>query len=101
MSTIERRLNKLEEIRNRNDVGDEVDKLFEKMGTSRAAMLADFGSLWKFRDWLVARSAAADHQAGVPIAVLHRKWQGDSTVSVKWDAILDRYEALQTAAPGA
>ena len=63
MSTIERRLNKLEEIRNRNDVGDEVDKLFEKMGTSRAAMLADFGSLWKFRDWLVARSAAADHQA--------------------------------------
>jgi hypothetical protein len=26
MSTIERRLNKLEEIRDRNDVGNEVDK---------------------------------------------------------------------------
>ncbi|MEF8766696.1 MAG: hypothetical protein ABTS16_01930 [Candidatus Accumulibacter phosphatis] len=98
MSTIERRLNKLEEIRNRNDVGDEVDKLFEKMGTSRAAMLADFGSLWKFRDWLVARSAAADHQAGVPIAAHPRQWQGDCAISAKWDAILDHADALQSAA---
>ncbi len=98
MSTIERRLNKLEEIRGSNDVGREVDNALEKMGTSRAAMLADFGTLAKFRDWLAARIAATDHQAGVPIAAPHRKWQGDRAVSVKWNAILDQYEALQTAA---
>ena len=97
MSTpIERRLNKLEKI-SRNDVGNEVDNVLEKMGTSRAAMLADFGTLTKFRDWLTARIAATDHQAGVPIAVHPRKWQGDSAVSVKWNAILDQYEALQSA----
>ena len=101
MSTpIERRLNKLEKI-SRNDVGNEVDNVLEKMGTSRAAMLADFGTLAKFRDWLAARIAATDHQAGVPIAAHHRKWQGDSEVSVKWDAILDQYEELQTADTGA
>jgi hypothetical protein len=72
MSTIERRLNKLEEIRDRNDVGSEVDNALEKMGTSRAAMLADFGSLTAFRDWLAARIAATDHQAGVPIAALSK-----------------------------
>jgi hypothetical protein len=68
------------------------------MGTSRAAMLADFGTLSAFRDWLTARSAATDHQAGVLIAAHHRKWQGDSAVSVKWNAILDQCEVLQTAA---
>ena len=98
MSTIERRLNKLEEIRDRSDVGRDVDNALEKMGTSRAAMLADFGTLTAFRDWLAARSAATDHQAGVPIASHYRKWQGDSAVSAKWNAILDQHEALQSAA---
>ena len=75
MSTpIERRLNKLEEIRNRNEVGSEVDIALERRGTSRAAVLADFGTLSAFRDWLTARSAATDHQAGVPIAAHQRKW---------------------------
>lgn len=100
MSTIERRLNKLEG-RGSNDVGREVDNALEKMGTSRAAMLADFGTLTAFRDWLAARIAATDQQAGVPIAANHRKWQGDSAVSAKWNAILDQYEALQTADTGA
>jgi len=95
---MERRLNKLEEIRDRNDVGTEVDRFFEKAGTSRDALLADFGTLTAFRDWLTARSAATDHQAGVLIVAHHRQWQGDSAVSVKWNAILDQYEALQTAA---
>ncbi len=98
MSTIERRLNTLEGIRGSNNLGKEVDNVLEKMGTSRAAMLADFGTLTAFRDWLTARSAATDHQAGVLIAAHHRKWQGDSAVSVKWNAILDQYEALQSAA---
>ena len=98
MSTIERRLNRLEGIRGSNDVGREVDNALEKMGTSRAALLADFGSLTAFRDWLKARIAAADHQDEAPIASHHRQWQGDSAVSVKWNAILDQYEALQTAA---
>ena len=102
MSTpIERRLNKLEEIRDRNDVGTEVDRFLEKAGTSRAALLADFGSLIAFRDWLKARIAATGHQAGVPIGAHHRQWKGDSAVSVKWNAILDQYEALQTADTGA
>ncbi|MER2515740.1 MAG: hypothetical protein ABTR92_04910 [Candidatus Accumulibacter phosphatis] len=101
MSTIQRRLNKLEGNRDRNDVGREVDNALEKMGTSRAAMLADFGTLTAFRDWLATRSAATDHQAGVPISAHHRKWQGDSAVSVKWDSIFDQHEALQTADTGA
>lgn len=96
MSTpIERRLNKLEEIRDRNDVGNEVDSSFERMGTSRAEMLADFGSLAAFRDWLAARIAATDHQAGVPIATHYRQRQFHCAISAKWDAILDQYEALQ------
>ena len=90
MSTIERRLNKLEGNRDRNDVGREVDNALEKMGTSRADMLADFGTLTAFRDWLAAPSAATDHPAGVP-----------QPISAKWDAILDQHEALQTAASGA
>lgn len=104
MSTpIERRLNKLEETRNRNDVGSEVDRFLEKAGTSRAAVLADFGSLVAFRNWLAGGIAATEHQAGVqqPTAAHHRKWQGDGAISAKWDAILDQHKALQTAAPGA
>jgi hypothetical protein len=47
----------------------------EKLGTSRAAMLADFGSLSAFRDWLAGRIAATDRQAGVPIATKqYREW---------------------------
>jgi len=56
-------------------------------------LLADFGSLIAFRDWLKARIAAADHQA--------EKWQGDCAISAKWDAILDHADALQSAASGA
>jgi hypothetical protein len=99
MSTaLERRMSKLEEIRDRNDIGKEVDISLEKMGTSRAAMLADFGSLSAFRDWLAGRIAATDRQAGVPIASNYRQWQGDCAVSAKWDAIFKRHEALPTAA---
>ncbi len=104
MSTsIERRLNKLEEIRDRNNAGsDGVDVLLKKMGTSSAAMLADFGSLVAFRNWLAGETAATDHQEGTqPTDSRHRKWQGDSAVSAKWAAILDQYDALRTAAPGA
>ena len=101
MRAIERRLNKLEEIRDRNDVGREVDNALEKMGTSRVVLLADFGTLTAFRNWLAARIAATDHQTGVPIAVHHRTWQGDGAISAKWDAILDQHKALQTAASGA
>ncbi len=63
-------------------------------------MLADFGSLSAFRDWLAARIAATDDQAGVQPATSsnYRQWQGDCAVSAKWDAILDQYEALQAAA---
>ena len=87
MSTsIERRLNKLEEIRDRNNVGCEVDISLERMGTSRAEMLADFGSLVAFRNWLVTD---------------HREWRGDPDISTKWAAIFERHEALQTAGPGA
>jgi len=64
------RLSKLEEIRGRNDEGSDVDMSLEKMGTSRAAMLADFGSLTAFRNWLAARIAATNYQAGAPVASL-------------------------------
>jgi hypothetical protein len=66
-------------------------------------MLADFGSLFAFRDWLVARMAAEEHPAGVQpsIAVPHREWPIDRAVSAKWDARLDRYEALRPADTGA
>ncbi len=101
MSTIERRLNKLEVIRSRNEVGSEVDIALEKMGTSRAAMLADFGTLTAFRDWLIAGRTAPDHQAEVSIVPHYRKWQGDCAISAKWNAIFDQHDALQTAASGA
>jgi hypothetical protein len=102
MSTpIERRLSKLEEIWDRNGVGSDVDMSLARMGTSRAEMLADFGSLSAFRDWLAARIAGTDHPSGVATSSNYRQWQGDGAVSAKWDAILDRHAALQTAAPGA
>jgi len=96
-----RRLSKLEEIWDRNGVGSDVDMSLEKMGTSRAAMLVDFGSLTAFRNWLAARIAATNHQAGVrqTTSSNYRQWQGDGAVSEKWDAIFERQEALQNEHP--
>jgi hypothetical protein len=94
-AALNKRLSKVEEISARSEIGTEVDRSLEKLGTSRAAMLADFGSLSAFRDWLAGRIAATDRQAGVPIAENYRQWQGDCAVSAKWDAIFDRHEVLQ------
>jgi hypothetical protein len=94
-AALNKRLSKVEEISARREIGTEVDRSLEKLGTSRAAMLADFGSLSAFRDWLAGRIAATDRQAGVPIAEHYREWHGDGAVSAKWDAILDRHELLQ------
>jgi hypothetical protein len=91
-AALNKRLSKVEQISARSEIGTEVDRSLEKMGTSRAAMLADFGSLSAFRDWLAERGAA---QAGVQIASNYRKWQGDCAISAKWDAIFDRHEVLQ------
>ena len=103
MRPIERRLNKLEEIRDRSDIGKEVDISLEKMGTSRAEVLADFGSLAAFRDWLAVPIAATDRQDKVrqTTSSNHRQWQGDRAVSAKWNAIFERHETRQTAAPAA
>ena len=84
---LERRLSKLEEIRERNGVGSDVDISLKKMGTSRTEMLADFGSLVAFRDEVQQTTSSN-----------YRQWQGDGAVSAKWDAILQRHEALPTAA---
>jgi len=103
VNRLQRRLSKLEKLRNRNDDEREVDIELERMGTSRAALLADFGSLIAFRDWLDARMAAEELPAGVrpSITAPHRKRPIDPEVSAKWDAILDRYEALPPADTGA
>ena len=103
MNGLQRRLSKLEEIRNPSDMEKEVDIELERMGTSRAALLAEFGSLCAFRDWLAVRMATEEHPAGVQpsIAAPHRKRPIDPAVSAKWNAILDRYEALQPADTGA
>ncbi len=85
-AALNRRLSKVEEISARGEIGTEVDRSLEKMGTSRAAMLADFGSLSAFRDWLVTDRP---------------EWRGDPDIYAKWDAIFERHEALQTAGPGA
>ncbi len=98
MSTaLERRMAKLEEVRDRNDVGSEVDISLERMGTSRATLLADFGSLPAFRDWLASRIAATDYQAGVQRSTFsnYRPWQGDGAVSGKWGALLEQHEVRQ------
>ena len=55
MSPLERRLTKLEQYRQSDDVEWELDRLLEKAGTSRAAVMAEFGSLWAYRDWLEAQ----------------------------------------------
>jgi len=97
---LERRLSRLEEVRDRNDVGREADISLKKKGTSRTEMLADFGSLVAFRDWLAGRIAATDRRDEVQQTTSsnYRQWQGDGTVSAKWGAILERREALETAA---
>ena len=55
MSPLERRLTKLEQYRQSNDAGSELDRLLEKAGTSRAAVMDEFGSLLAYRDWLLAQ----------------------------------------------
>ncbi|MEF8728329.1 MAG: hypothetical protein V5B34_08980 [Accumulibacter sp.] len=102
-AALNKRLSKLEEISARSEIGTEVDRCLEKMGTSRAAMLADVGSLSAFRDWGAGRIAATDRQDKVQRSTSsnYRQWQGDGAVSAKWDAILERHEALQTGAPPA
>jgi len=99
-AALNKRLSKVEEISARSDIGIEVDRSLENMGTSRAAMLADFGSLTAFRNWLAGRIAAADRQGEVQHTTTsnYRQWQGDGAVSAKWDAIFERRGALPTAA---
>ena len=63
MSLLQRRLTKLEQYRRSNDVGWELDRAFERAGTTRAAVMAEFGSLWAYRDWLVAQDRASDGRA--------------------------------------
>jgi hypothetical protein len=96
-AALNKRLSKVEEISARREIGTEVDRSLEKLGTSRAAMLADFGSLSAFRDWLAGRIAATDRQNEVQHTTTsnYRQWQGDGAISAKWDAIFDRHEVLQ------
>jgi len=103
IAALNKRLSKLEEISARGEIGTEVDRSLEKMGTSRTEMLADFGSLVAFRDWLAGRTSATDRQGDVrqTTSSNYRQWQGDGAVSAKWDAIVERHEALQTGAPPA
>jgi len=98
IAALNKRLSRVEEISARREVGTELDRSLPNMGTSRAELLADFGSLSEFRDWLAARAAA---QAGVPIVSNDRQWQGDGAVSAKGDAILEPHGARETAAPAA
>jgi hypothetical protein len=55
VSPLECRLTKLEQYRLSNDAGSKLDRLLEKAGTSRAAVMDDFGSLLAYRDWLLAQ----------------------------------------------
>ena len=63
MSPLKHRLTKLEQYRQSNDVGWELDRAFEKAGTTREAVMAEFGSLWAYRDWLAAQDLATDGRA--------------------------------------
>ncbi|MBK7676960.1 MAG: hypothetical protein IPJ27_20615 [Candidatus Accumulibacter sp.] len=57
MTTLQqKRLAKLEESQRRRDVCWDLDRLFAQAGTSRAAILAEHGTLWAFRDWLDAQA---------------------------------------------
>ena len=55
---------KLEQHRPRNDVGWELDQLLEKAGTSRAAVMAEYGGLHAFRDCLEAQGQASTASVG-------------------------------------
>ncbi|EXI77138.1 MAG: hypothetical protein AW10_03979 [Candidatus Accumulibacter appositus] len=59
MSPLQRRLTKLEQHRQCNDVRCKLDWLLEKAGTSRAAVMAEYGSLHAFRDCLEAQGQAS------------------------------------------
>ena len=60
MSPLQRRLTKLEQHRPRNGEGWELDRLLEKAGSSRAAVMAEFGSLRAYRDCLEAQGQASN-----------------------------------------
>ena len=60
MSPLERRLTKLEQFRQSNNAGWELDRLLEKAGTSRAAVMAEYGSLQAFRNCLGAQGKASN-----------------------------------------
>jgi hypothetical protein len=65
MTTLQqKRLAKLEESQRRRDVCWDLDRLFAQAGTSRAAILAQHGTLWAFRDWLAAQGAQEAGQTG-------------------------------------
>ncbi len=64
MSPLQRRLTKLEQYRQQNDVGYKLDLLLEKAGTSRAAVMAEYGSLHVFRDCLEAQGQASSASVG-------------------------------------
>ena len=65
MTTLQqKRVAKLEESQRRRDVCWDLDRLFAQAGTSRAAILAQHGTLWAFRDWLVAQGAQEAGQTG-------------------------------------
>lgn len=59
MSPLQRRLKKLEQHRQQNGEGCKLDWLLEKAGTSRAAVMAEYGSLHAFRDCLEAQGQAS------------------------------------------
>lgn len=94
MNGLQRRLSRLEALRHHNDGETEVDIELKRMGASLAAVLADFGSIFAFHDWLYARMAAEAHPAGVRPSrpVPHRERPIDPAVSAKWDAILERWK---------
>jgi len=64
VSPLQRRLTKLEQHRQQNDVGCKLDWLLEKAGTSRAAVMAEYGSLHAFGDCLEAQGQASSASVG-------------------------------------
>ena len=64
MSPLQRRLTKLEQCRQQNDVACKLDRLLGKAGTSRAAVMAEHGSLQAFRDCLEAQGQASSASVG-------------------------------------
>ena len=64
MSPLQRRLTKLEQCRQQNDVACKLDRLLGKAGTSRAAVMAEHGSLQAFRDCLETQGQASSASVG-------------------------------------